>query len=110
MKMPRSSPCPTGCPTYTPAMTSDSWTSANRSLLGEAAGGGNRSSTQVLGRSRAALLSCAPVQPHRGARDHDRLDELRSGLRGRAVPRCLPQRQGVEAPRLVDLAAVQVVG
>src|SRR6478609_11963487 len=49
MKMPRSSPCTTGWTMYTPAITSDSWTSANRSLLGEVDGRVNRSSTEQLG-------------------------------------------------------------
>src|SRR5215212_7352094 len=110
MKIPRSSPCTTGCTTYTPAMTSDSWTSANRLLLGEVDGRVNRSSTRVLDVSRPALLSSAPVQPDCRARDHHRLEELRELLGARAMPRCLPQRQRVEAPRLVDSAAVEVVG
>src|SRR5919112_3114301 len=105
MKMPRSSPWMSGCTTYTPAMTSDSWTSANGSLLEEVESPVDRSTTLVRGLSRPS----APVQPQRGRRDHDHLEQLRDRLRRRAVPGALPQRERVEAPRLMEAAAVEVL-
>src|SRR3954471_5219039 len=104
MKMPRSSPCTTGCTTYTPAMASDSWTSANRSLLGEVDGRVDRSSTAPGGASEA------PVQPDRGTRDHHDLEQLRDRLRRGTVARSLPERERGETPRLVEPAAVEVLG
>src|SRR5262245_42815897 len=89
MKMPRSSPWTTGCTTYTPAITSDSWTSANASLLGEVDGRVNRSSRRsahvaqrarlqrLHARSTESILHLAlvalQVEEHEAAvRAHDR--------------------------------------
>src|SRR3954452_664781 len=106
MKMPRSSPWMSGCTTYTPAMTSDSWTSANGSLLGEVESRVDRSTTQLRGHCRPG----APAQPQRGRCHHDQLEQLRDGLRRRALTGTLPQRERVEPPRLMEPAAVEVVG